>query len=414
MNATTKDEAPPQLPSERNGFFDPPAELARYRETEPVRRFTYPWGEVGWLVTDYALGRSVLGDLRFGKSLDDPQIHEDPTYAEVGVRLLAEGDPTMRAIRAGNFLQMDPPEHTRFRRLLASSFTMGSLRQRLQADIEAIVEDGLRNMAEAGSPADFVATFANPVPMNTICRLFGVPDSGHEIVSAFTFGAVGFESDPEAIAASIREFGELMRELLAQKRAAPGDDLFSQLAASEELEDDELVGVGVLVTAAGVHTTASMLSQGTFALLAERSRWERLVAEPSGVERAAEELLRYLTVNQLDAHTRTALEDVELGGVEVKAGERVHVSLPAANRDPERFPDPDALDIDRDARGHLTLGHGIHVCLGQHLARLEMQIAFTGLLERFPGLRLAVEPDAVPMPPGGTPLNSPYELPVAW
>jgi len=406
--------APIPLPTERVGLFNPPADLARLREEEPVRRLVYPSGEVGWLVTDYELGRAVLGDQRFGKGIDDPQMHDPPVVAEVNERMKAAGDPAMMAMRAGNFLQMDPPEHTRFRRLLAPYFTMSSLRAELGSVVQDIVDERLRAMEEAGPPVEFVTTFAEAVPLRTICHMLGVPESGRATVRAFADGALAERVDGDEVAAATRATGELMRELVARRHAEPGEDLVSRMVVSGVLEDHEIVGVSMILAGAGFHTTSTMLANGTFALLCERERWERLVAEPDLVERASEELLRYLTVNQLDAHTRTAREDVEIAGVLVKTGEHVHVSLPAVNRDPKRFEDPDALDVERDARGQLTLGHGIHICLGQHLARLEMYVAFRGLLARFPTLRLAVPVDEVPMPPGSAPLYSPYELPVAW
>jgi len=406
--------APIALPTTRSGLFDPPAELGRLREQEPIRRLAFPGGEVAWLVTDYAIGRLVLGDQRFGKHLDDPQMHDFPAFAAAMGRLHEQGDPSMAALRAGNFAQMDPPEHTRFRQLLAPYFPMGRLRADLQAVIEGIVEDCMQEMEAAGPPVDLVSTFAGPVPLRSICHMLGVPASGHEIVYAFTSSSLGHEPDADAMPTVIQATGELMREVIAHKRAHPADDLLSRLVVGGELTDEEIVGVGMGLAAAGSHTTSAMLAHGTFALLSERERWATLVADPDGIEKASEELLRYLTVNQLDAHTRTAREDVELGGVRIAKGERVQVSLPAVNRDSERFEEPDKLDIARDARGHLTLGHGIHICLGQHLARLEMHVAFAGLTRRFPELHLAVPADEVPMPPGSAPLYSPLRLPVAW
>lgn len=216
------------------------------------------------------------------------------------------------------------------------------------------------------------------------------------------------------IADSITALGDLMRELVAHKRDQPDADLISHLVVGGELTDEEVVGAAMILAVAGFHTTSTMLAHGAFALLDDRANWERLVADPSRIEGAVEELLRYLTVNQLDAHTRTAREEVELGGVEIAIGERVHVSLPTVNRDPDRFEDPNKLDVDRNARGHLTLGHGIHICLGQHLARLEMYVAFDALAQRLPDLHLKVRSDEVPMPTGSALLYSPRELQITW
>jgi cytochrome P450 len=186
------------------------------------------------------------------------------------------------------------------------------------------------------------------------------------------------------------------------------------MVASGEFTDDEIWGAGRLLIAAGHHTTTNMLALSIFALLSKREHWERMLADLSLVPAAVEELLRYLTTFKIGAFTRCATEDIQIGDVTVRDGECVTVSLPAANRDPDRFARPNELDLDRRATGHMAFGHGIHMCLGQHLAREELQAGIAGLLARFPSLRLAVPVSDVVMHPDNAGQAGPRELPVAW
>jgi cytochrome P450 len=210
--------------------------------------------------------------------------------------------------------------------------------------------------------------------------------------------------------AGIMAIQEYLLELVPAKRAQPTDDLLSDLTTSD-LTDEELTNVGTLLLGAGLDTTANMIALGTFALLTHPEQLAALRGDPGLVDQAIEELLRYLSI----AHTgaRSAIEDVELNGQVVKAGETVALSVQAANRDPEKFPDPDTLDIHRQAGGHLSLGHGIHQCLGQQLARVEMRAALPSLLARFPTLRLDVAPEDVPLRDKSD-IYGVDRLPVAW
>jgi cytochrome P450 len=227
-----------------------------------------------------------------------------------------------------------------------------------------------------------------------ICELLGVPTTERE---EFQRLATVLGDLDVAVADRIAAMGRLeayVRSLIPAKRATPTDDLLSDLATTD-LTDDELAGIGWFLLGAGMDTTANMLGLGTFALLRHPEQLAALRADPGLVDAAVEELMRYLTI----AHTgaRAALADVELADQVIRAGETVCLSLIAANRDPKRFPDPDVLDIRRRAAGHLGFGHGVHQCLGQQLARIELRVAFPLLLARFPALRLAVAPEEVPL-----------------
>jgi cytochrome P450 len=217
-------------------------------------------------------------------------------------------------------------------------------------------------------------------------------------------------SEPEAMAAAWTALHEYLLGLVRAKRAHPGEDILSALCESD-LTDDELAGTGAFLLGAGLDTTANMLGLGTFALLRHPDQLAALRSDPTIVDGAVEELLRYLTIT----HTglRAALEDAEVEGQLIRAGESVTLSMQAANRDPAQYPDPDTLDLRRRATGHLTLGHGIHQCLGQQLARVEMRVAFPALLTRFPTLRLGCDPADVPLRNHSN-IYGVQHLPVAW
>ncbi|WP_257134899.1 cytochrome P450 [Streptomyces sp. wa1063] len=407
----------PVLPTDRHTGcpFDPPAALTALSD-RPVRRLRYADGHVGRLVTGHAAARAVLADPRFSSR-----------YELLHLPMPMEGAPgELPPAPVGDILGLDAPEHTRYRRLLAGRFTVRRMRQ-LTGRIERFTADCLDAMERAGTTADLVETFARPVPTLVICELLGVPyaDRGRflGLVEVIFDQAVDAGARDEAYAGLLRYVGELV----LAKRAEPTDDLLSDLAApgpgagsgdlaapgpaAAGLSDEELAGIGGLLLAAGLDTTANMLGLGVFALLTDPGQLDALRADPDLAGPAAEELLRYLSV--ADPLLRSALEDVEVEGELIRAGETVTVSVQAANRDPRRFPGPDRLDIRRRATGHLSFGHGPHQCLGQQLARVEMTVALPALFARFPALRLAVPPGEVPLRERSS-IYGVVSLPVAW
>lgn len=407
-------ESPPvALPTRRDEPLHPPAELRLFRETEPVRRLAYPDGHIGWLVTSHELARAVLGDVRF-TMVDQERGPVMDARTAAFARLRAAGDPIIASSYAGNFLRMDPPRHTRLRRALTAEFTVRRVDE-LAPRIEEIVASRLQAMAAAGPPVDLVALFALPVPSLVICDLLGVPYEEHEAFDRYSAATDDAASTPDDIMDAYRAFGALISKVIERAKDGAGEGLIARLVAAGDLTDDEIGGMGRLLVAAGHHTVRNMLALGAFALLSDRRRWEALQANPALIPNAVEELLRFLTTFKLGAFTRTASEDIAVGDVIVREGERVTVSLVAANRDPDRFPDPDVFDLGRDrTSGHLAFGYGIHMCLGQHLARIELRVALAGLLDRFPTLRLAIPAGEVVMHPDDLGQAGPYELPVAW
>lgn len=396
------ESTPVPLPTARQNPFDPPADLTHFREREPVRRLSYPDGHVGWLVTSHELCRSVLADQRFSHRMDLQRVPVDwPSVANI------YGHP----VPPGVFINMDPPDHTRYRRLLAGQFTvrrMGLLREH----IGQIVDEHLDAMGRAGPPTDLVQTFALPIPSLVICELLGVPYADRADFHRDNTAITSHRATTEEGTAAWQSLTDYFRELIRHKRTHPVDDLLSGLITDSDLTDEELAGVGFLLHRAGHETTANMLALGTFALLQHPEQLARLRADSTPVDNAVEELLRYLTILQFGV-TRTALEDVDLDGHLISAGDAVTVSLPAANRDSQKFENPDALDLGRATGGHVAFGHGIHQCIGQQLARIEMRIGYVALLQRFPTLCLAAPAEEIPL---RTDMGfyGVHRLPVSW
>ncbi|MFI8215486.1 cytochrome P450 [Streptomyces sp. NPDC085932] len=374
--------------------FDPPQELTEARRHGPISRCVHPGGEPGWLITGYEMVRAVLADPRFSSRRE---------LMNVAGFALPPAPP-------GEFLLMDEPQHSRYRKPLVGKFTVRRMRL-LTERIERITADCLDAMERTGPPADLVPAVAKPIPTIVICELLGVPyedrASFQEQIDTFMGGEVG----DEELMAAYTATQEYLARLVAAKRANPTDDVLSELTDSD-LTDEELKGISLILLAAGFDTTANMLSLGTFALLRHPGRLAALRADPQLTDGAVEELLRYLSVAK--TFMRTALEDVELGGRTIAAGTTVVLSYHTAHRDPERFADPDVLDLHRKYDGHLAFGHGIHQCLGQQLARVEMRVAFRALVDRFPTLRLAVPAEEVVLRPETADIFGVKSLPVTW
>lgn len=403
MNTTVP--VPHGLPMQRNaGPFDPPREITQLRAARPVSPLIFPDGHEGWLVTGYDAVRQLMADTRFSSRQDIGIVHVP--YETPGMPAATEPSPPM----PGLFIAMDPPEHTRLRRKLIGAFTVRRMKM-LEEHIIEITERQLDEMARLTPPVDLVKAFALPVPSLVICELLGVPYEDRE---TFQVNSAKFLVKEQTLGEKMAAFGAMLgylTGLVTQKRAAPGEDILSDLARQEDLTIEELTGIAFLLLLAGHETTANMLALGTFALLEHPEQLAELRANLDLVPDAVEELMRYLSV--ADIFYRYATEDIELGGETIRAGSTVVVSLLAANRDPLRFDRPDDLDLHRTARGHLSFGHGVHQCLGQQLARIEMRAGFERLLRRFPTLELAVPAADVKL---RTDMNiyGVHELPVTW
>ncbi|MEU6778824.1 cytochrome P450 [Nonomuraea angiospora] len=377
--------------------FDPAPEVTALRAEQPIARLEAPEGAPGvWLVTGYGLVRQILADPRFSSR------YETHYYPQMGGYL--------PPAPAGDLTGMDAPQHTRFRKLLAGKFTVRRMNL-LTERVTEITRERLDAMERQGPPADLVEVFAQPVPALMICELLGVPYEDREQFQTAT-RTLSDAAEPEAQYTAFIELGDYLRTLGLAKRANPTDDLLSDLATGGDLTDEELGGVAAFLLGAGLDTTANMLALGTFALLRDPAQLAALRDDPALAAGAVEELLRHLSIAAMGM--RGVLEDVELGGRRLKAGDTVIIALNTANRDPAKFSDPDALDLRRSATGHLAFGHGVHQCLGQQLARVEMRVAFPALLTRFPTLRLAVPAEEVPLRTDPSQIYGVRSLPVTW
>ncbi|MFF0217283.1 cytochrome P450 family protein [Streptomyces vinaceus] len=400
-------EGPSLLPYGDPAFLADPFPLYRQlREDGPVRRVVIAGALEAWLVTGYEDGLAALSDTRLSSDVRDA----------ADTRLLEQLPGTERESMLGNMLRSDPPDHTRLRRLVSKAFTarrVAEMRPRVQE-----VTDRLLDAVVADGRADLVADFALPLPVTVISELLGVPvDERHEFQRwtdrMLMRGAQ--PPDPAVVNEAWRHMRAYVTELIGAKRAEPGEDLLSALitARDEEqrLSEDELVAMVFLLLAAGYVTTVNLISGGIAMLLAHPDQLDLLRSDPALLPGAVEEFLRY-DGPVSPGIARFAREDVEIAGVRIPRGATVLIGSAVADRDPDRFPDPDRLDITRADNAHLAFGHGIHYCLGAPLARLEGQIAIGTALRRLPGLALAVEPAQIPWRPGG--LRGPLALPVTF
>ncbi|MEV6279760.1 cytochrome P450 [Nocardia sp. NPDC051832] len=377
--------------------------LARLRREEPVARIRLPYGGEGWLVTRYDDVRLVLADPRFSRA------------ATVDREDLPRATP--EPPRGDSLLSMDPPEHTRLRKLVAKAFTSRRVEQ-WRPRAQQIVDDHLDALEAAGPPADIVRQLALPLPVTLICEMLGVPTEHQHRFRDFSDAILSTTAYTRAqIGAARVELETYLAELIAERRAEPADDLLGALVAARDnddrLSETELVNLGIGLLVAGHETTANQIANFTYVLLTEPGHWELLRDDPDLVPGAVEELLRHVQLGSGGAFARIATEDVTLSGVTVRAGEAVFVNTQAANRDESVFTAPEDLDLTRVGNPHMAFGHGAHHCVGAQLARLELQVAVAALLRRFPGLRLAVPLADVPWKTGLL-VRGPKALPVAW
>jgi cytochrome P450 len=349
-------------------------------------------GRTAWVVTGFDLARAVLSDPRFSSD----RLRHGSLFNDVPDELRKQ--MLDQRARAGSFISMDPPEHSRYRKLLTARFTVRRMRQ-LTPRIVEIVTEHIDAMLATGTSADLVPAFAQPVPSLVICELLGVPYAERREFQHRSAMILRLDTPVEDFLRLRQELRQFMRHLVAHKRAQPSDDLLSELVHSDAdpaLTDEELVGIANLLLIAGHETTANMLALGIFALLERPDQLHTLQADPSLIDGAVEELLRYLSIVHIGL-TRVTLEPVTLEDHKIPAEATVLISVSETNRDPKHWINPGRLDLTRPRRPHLAFGHGVHQCLGQQLARVEMTVGFTELLHRLPGLRLAIPPQDVPL-----------------
>ncbi|MGW6962741.1 cytochrome P450 family protein [Streptomyces zaomyceticus] len=371
---------------------DPYPAYAWLREHAPVHRTTLPSGVEAWLVTRYADARQALADQRLSKN---PAHHDESPHAKGKTGIPGE----RKAELMTHLLNIDPPDHTRLRRLVSKAFTPRRVAE-FAPRVQELTDRLIDSFVEKGS-ADLIHEFAFPLPIYAICDLLGVPEEDQDDFRDWAGMMIRHGGGPRGgVARSVKKMRGYLAELIHRKREEPGDDLISGLIKAsdhgEHLTENEAAAMAFILLFAGFETTVNLIGNGMYQLLRHPGQRERLqdsiaAGETGLLETGIEELLRYDGPVEM-ATWRYATESLVIGGQEVPAGDPVLVVLAAADRDPDRFDGPDTLDLARRDNQHLGYGHGIHYCLGAPLARLEGQTALATLLTRLPDLRLAADP----------------------
>ena len=398
----TEETAAAPLPAPRQCPYDPPAFYTETREHGRPRRGTIWDGGEPWLVARHDQVKQVLGDPRVGAEVTDPAF---PTT-----------DAAQRRIQGGIFSRMDGHKHLPIRRILNPDFTVKQA-ERWRHRIGEVVDEAIDALGAQPRPADLMKHFALPIPTVLICELLGVDLADTPVVAR----AAELTPDPaapreEKIAAA-SELDALLVSYAKRKQEQPDDRLLSRLVnqhvPSGELTFSEVVRLGMVLVIAGHETTASMLGLSALALLRDPGQRQKLLSDPGAYAAScAEEMLRYWTIVQVEPR-RFARQDIEVGGQAIKGGEGIVCSLAAANRDPSVFTAPEELDIARPGREHLAFGYGVHQCLGQNLARIELQVALPRLFQRLPALSLAVPEEELRFHENHV-IYGLHELPVTW
>jgi len=386
--------------------FAPPPAYEKLREAGPVHRVTLQSGQEAWALTRLEDVRQMLTDPRFSSDRFNP-----------GFPILTkEGRQVRRPGFTPSLINLDPPEHSAARREVVGEFTVKRMKA-LQPRIQQIVDEHIDAILAGPKPADLVSALALPVPSLVICELLGVPYTEHDFFQVRSSTLLNREVDQDTRLKAVDELMDYLDRLVAAKEADPADDLLGRqvLKQREEHGDvahDELVSLAFLLLLAGHETTANMISLGTVALLENPDQLAIIKNDPAKTLDAVEELLRYFTIAEF-VTARVATEDVEIGGQLIREGEGVLGLSYSGNRDEAAFDNPDELDLERGARHHVAFGFGPHQCLGQNLARLELQIVFDTLFRRIPELKLAAPVDQLPFKHDSSVFGL-YCLPVTW
>lgn len=402
MTETTETSFPAGRPS--GCPFDPAGGYTSLREAEGLTKVATPAGVDAWVFSRYADVRSVLADPRLS-SRSAPSAHVVP-----------EADLD-REVESGSILQTDGARHVHLRRLLASEFTVKRV-QALRPRIQQLIDDHIDAMlAVEEGPVDLVQAFALPIPSLVICEMLGVPYADRDEFQQRSAVLVAVDRPEEEVVRVSDELNQYMAGLVLAKIADREDDLLSRLITRAEdqgqpLTVPELISIGVTLLIAGHETTANMIGLSTLALLRDPEQLDALRADPDLAPTAVEEMLRYLSVIQFGLF-RHVMEDIPIGDETLKAGEYLIAALSSGNRDETAFPDPDRIDLSRKASAHLAFGFGPHQCLGQQLARVELQEVFTRLYRRIPTLRLAVPFEQITFK-DNTLVYGVTALPVTW
>jgi cytochrome P450 len=396
----------PNFPMTRTCPFSPPEQYAKLRESEPLSQAVLKvTGKPAWLVTTHEHVKTVLGDSRVSSNLKLPGY---PHQFHIPEEMLRE----VRLM----LLSMDPPEHTAQRRYLIPEFTARRMRA-LRPRIQEIVDARIDAMLAAGGPVDLVAALSLAVPSLVICELLGVPYEDHPQFEEWSALMMNHDISPEEYGAAVVGLDMYLDKLITAKESEPGDGLISRFIEKNREEPiadhTDIVTMARLMLVGGHETTANMISLGVLGLLEHPEQLDAIKADPDLLPGAVEELLRFFSISD-SGTARVALADIEIDGTVIKAGEGILPLNNSANHDESVFPDADTLDIRREeARSHLAFGYGIHQCIGQNLARIELEIVYGTLFRRIPGLKLAVPMSELKFKDEAL-VYGVHELPVTW
>jgi cytochrome P450 len=398
----------PKIPATRTCPFAPPEEYARLRDAGPVSEVELPGGKTAWAVTTIDAVRELLA--RRDVSSDPRRPNFPEPFPDTAGATDEEDEPSQLLI------EMDPPRHSVYRRMLIPELTVrrvNALRPGIQALVDRLIDD----MLAKGPAADLVTAYSLPIPSTVICQLLGISEDTHEFFQVRTETVLSKTASPTEKMTAHGELHAFLDEIVTAKETEPGKDILGRLVVkyrtTGELSHEMLVSTAVLLLLAGHETTANTISLGVLTFLEYPGQLEVLRADPAAAVGAADELVRFHSLGDVDI-SRTATADFELAGQHIVAGDGVLPVLSAANRDPSAFDHPDEFDICRpDARHHVGFGYGGHQCLGQNLARAELEIACRTLFERIPGLRLAVPVEELDLKTDSQ-IFGVHSLPVTW
>jgi cytochrome P450 len=383
--------------------LSPDPQYAELRRSEPVCQVQLPYGPPAWLVTSYDLIKDVLSDTRFSRAAIIGR--DSPRESPLDIGQLAE-----------SITNMDPPEHTRIRKLVSRAFTPRRVEE-MRPRVQEIASGLIDQMVAAGPPADLVESFSFPLPSIVICELLGVPEADRQKFRGWADAAISTTKvTPEEEQAAFLHLAGYLAEQIAQRRTQPRDDLLTWLVQARDSEDrlseTELLVLGMAVLVAGYETTARQIANMVYTLLTHPAQLAELRARPELMPAAVEEMLRFIVFASA-INPRIATADIQLGEVLVRTGEPVLCARSSANRDESVFAEPNQLDFGRDPNPHVAFGYGPHFCLGANLARMELQVALGTILSRLPGLRMAAAEDSLSWQTGIF-LRGLAAFPVAW
>ncbi|MGN9789425.1 cytochrome P450 [Nonomuraea sp. ZG12] len=390
------------FPVRRENPLEPPSTYARLRDNEPVSKVRLPDGSTCWIVTRFDDVRTVLTDRRFSADSRKP-----------GFPILMPHRHLMQKVRMMN--RLDLPEHTAYRRLFVKPFTSGAI-ENMRPAIRGHVNELLADLEKQQQPANLVTNFSMPVPARIICDMLGVPYDDQGFLQKFSQVLTNRTTKVDEVKGALDALFDYVDRRLLEEERNPGDGLLGKLvtnnAETKALTHDEMVATVVVLLVDGYETTSNMITLGVLMLFKYPDQMEELRTNRKIIPSAVAEMLRYLSISDIGV-ARVADEDVELGGGHIKAGDGVMTLIAAANHDDTAYPEAAKFDVTRNPRNHLTFGHGIHQCLGQHLVTIELEVVFETLIDRLPTIRPAVPFDEISFKHDAG-LYGVWDLPVAW